>query len=343
MFGRSEFAEDRTQTMPITDEMPRHERWRRAVVLVGLSAAAQLLGASLQADEAAPDEPVAAILFTEIGLARVHAERSDLQRRAALDEIAREEASAVARAADGTGQRGLGAMIRRLERSDFTPATWTAGVWLRALPTGARATDAFREETEREEIRQVLAAWKRAQPGWFDGLLEGDWSHLGVAVARTGNATAYAVIAARDRVVEHERTLERFADRAGVQAALRTATQHVRTARGLRVFTPDERLDAAATRYAHTMLEEGFFAHRSPDGGTATERVRAAGFVVRNSVAENLAKGVFTPEEVIERWLASDGHRRNLLRPGRWSLGVGIASRLQGDEVEVIWVQIFAR
>lgn len=289
------------------------------------------------------DRRAAAALSAGIDSARTQAGHTRLASHATLDQIAHEEAASVACAGDGSGQRGLGAMIRRLRQSDFVPATWTAGVWLRAVPAGVLSAEVLQGETDRDEIPQVLAAWRRAQPRWFGDVIDGDWSHIGVAVARTRRATAYAMIVARDRDVDLERTLARFEDVAGVQAALRAASDRARVARGLSKLTPDARLDDAATRYARDMMARGFFAHRDPDGATATERVRATGFAIRHSVAENLAKGVFTPEEVIERWLASDGHRRNLLRPGRWSLGVGIASRLHSDEVEVIWVQVFAR
>ena len=47
-------------------------------------------------------------------------------------------------------------------------------------------------------------------------------------------------------------------------------------------------------------------------------------------------------EEVVERWMNSSGHRRNILRPGNSVMGVGVAFGENANGFEVIWVQLFA-
>jgi uncharacterized protein YkwD len=70
------------------------------------------------------------------------------------------------------------------------------------------------------------------------------------------------------------------------------------------------------------MLRNRFFAHGHFGG-------RMLAFHVRAPIeGENLAwgSGAFsTPERIVAEWLASPGHRRNLLRPGFTRLGLGIA------------------
>jgi uncharacterized protein YkwD len=68
------------------------------------------------------------------------------------------------------------------------------------------------------------------------------------------------------------------------------------------------------------MLSRGFFDHRSADGTSMATRVRRhygrrgySGW----SVGENLltASYAISAREAVELWLASPGHRRNLLAP----------------------------
>jgi uncharacterized protein YkwD len=69
---------------------------------------------------------------------------------------------------------------------------------------------------------------------------------------------------------------------------------------------------------------------RSPDA-----RVQACGY--GGGFGENIAVGQASPEAVMNAWIASDGHRRNLEYPGWVSIGVGAASGSAGTA----WVQDF--
>ena len=77
------------------------------------------------------------------------------------------------------------------------------------------------------------------------------------------------------------------------------------------------------------MGERGFFAHDTPDGVEPAERIVAAGYPRTGvSVGENLAWGeenAGTPEEIVEGWMDSSGHRANILRPEFQEIGVGLA------------------
>lgn len=88
------------------------------------------------------------------------------------------------------------------------------------------------------------------------------------------------------------------------------------------------------------MLAEGFYAHVAPDGGTPADRVEAVGYGPVAFLGENLAQGLFEPEEVVERWLASIDHRRNILHPRAEEVGLGLAMGDTEDGFRVLWVQI---
>ena len=54
------------------------------------------------------------------------------------------------------------------------------------------------------------------------------------------------------------------------------------------------------------------------------ERSRADGYDWR-AIGENIAEGQFSVAEVMDTWMHSPGHRRNILDPGFKELGVGLA------------------
>lgn len=61
---------------------------------------------------------------------------------------------------------------------------------------------------------------------------------------------------------------------------------------------------------------------------------------VRAHGGENVAAGLATPEETVQDWMNSSGHRRNILDPNYRELGVGFYY-LPGSEYIYYWVQIF--
>jgi uncharacterized protein YkwD len=71
-------------------------------------------------------------------------------------------------------------------------------------------------------------------------------------------------------------------------------------------------LEAAARAHAQDMARKGFFDHRGSDGSDIGARVRRQGYGWC-FVAENIAKGQWSLTEVMNDWIASPGHRRNLL------------------------------
>ena len=89
-------------------------------------------------------------------------------------------------------------------------------------------------------------------------------------------------------------------------------TNAERARHGLRALTVDQRLAAAAQAHSADMVRRGFFAHESPDGRQVWDRAVAAGYAYRK-VAENIAAGQRTAEEVVRGWMDSPGHRANIL------------------------------
>jgi uncharacterized protein YkwD len=101
---------------------------------------------------------------------------------------------------------------------------------------------------------------------------------------------------------------------------LLTVMNQVRAAHGLRPLRADGRLERAARSHSSKMLRTGAFFH-----GAFNARIRRMG-VHAPVVGENLAWGVGRLSQaraIVRMWMASPGHRRNLLHPGYRLVGVG--------------------
>lgn len=83
---------------------------------------------------------------------------------------------------------------------------------------------------------------------------------------------------------------------------------------------------AVARKYSRRLAEESFFSHVDPQGLTIIDRVKEAG-IRFTAVSENLLviKGYLNPvPPAVERWMASEGHRRNILDPEYRYTAVGV-------------------
>ncbi|WP_077049126.1 CAP domain-containing protein [Pseudomonas sp. KK4] len=98
-------------------------------------------------------------------------------------------------------------------------------------------------------------------------------------------------------------------------------------------------LGAAAQGHSKAMAYGNYFAHQDPDGDTAVDRARAAGFRGRQ-IGENIAAGQGSPSKAMAGWLASPGHCANLMNPMFTQVGAGYATEARSDE-GVYWTMMF--
>jgi uncharacterized protein YkwD len=107
---------------------------------------------------------------------------------------------------------------------------------------------------------------------------------------------------------------------------------------GCEALTLDRRLIAAANRHAADMARRGYFAHESPSGDRAGERVQDAGYRW-SRYGENIARGQDSVAEVVDGWMHSPEHRENIMDCRLHQMGVGLA--FSSDRTPY-WVQDFA-
>lgn len=117
-------------------------------------------------------------------------------------------------------------------------------------------------------------------------------------------------------------------------------TNEERTSRGIGHLASDNRLDGIARNHSQDMADRNYFDHDTPEGRDPTDRGMAVGYNCRKDYGSyytyGLAENIYSiswagpnPETVarqmVDSWMASPGHRQNILEPTYDALGVGIA------------------
>jgi uncharacterized protein YkwD len=103
-------------------------------------------------------------------------------------------------------------------------------------------------------------------------------------------------------------------------------------------LTLDRRLILAAHDHAADMARRRYFAHESPNGDRAGDRVSERGYRWKR-YGENIARGADSAWEVVNGWMNSPTHRRNILDCRLHQMGIGLA--ISRDRTPY-WVQDFA-
>jgi len=270
--------------------------------------------------------PALSISFMQqVNEQRVASGLQPLAEHPALRKVAQEQADRVARSGSPTtSQRELQQTIRELLRNGYVAHTWNSSTVIGPRP------------------ENLLSAWGKVKPDWLETLHSGDFEHYGLGRANYRGQPVYSLFVGLSRHTVEWRQAEPLGDLVAVRRAVLEAVNRARIERRRRPLEADPKLDLAAQRHAEDQLRRGYYDHLSPEGANVRDRAIAAGHRGGRRYAENIAKGLFDPEEVVRRWLDSSGHRRNILGPKLTALGVGVAFGDTDEGLEVLWVQAFA-
>lgn len=85
--------------------------------------------------------------------------------------------------------------------------------------------------------------------------------------------------------------------------------------------TWNDQLATAAFNHSNDMNSNNYFNHNSPAGSTAGDRITAAGYTWR-TYGENIARGYTSEQSVIDGWINSEGHCKNIMNPSFKEMGV---------------------
>ncbi|WP_442853211.1 CAP domain-containing protein [Bacillus sp. EB01] len=103
---------------------------------------------------------------------------------------------------------------------------------------------------------------------------------------------------------------------------------------GLPPLQADTQLSGVAQRKSLDMAQNNYFSHTSPTYGSPFDMMRDFGVSYRTA-GENIAVGQRSAQEVVQAWMNSEGHRRNILNREFTHIGVGF---LQNSNH---WTQMF--
>lgn len=121
-----------------------------------------------------------------------------------------------------------------------------------------------------------------------------------------------------------------------VESKVIELTNAQRRKNGLKDLQADTALSNVARTKSNDMRSKNYFSHTSPTYGSPFDMMRDFGITYK-SAGENIAKGQTTPEQVVDAWMNSEGHRKNILSADYTHIGVGYS------ETGNYWTQMFIK
>lgn len=116
-----------------------------------------------------------------------------------------------------------------------------------------------------------------------------------------------------------------------------------RKAHGLSELKENQVLDQEAQAKVRDMFKQQYFAHINPQGEGPKELAQSFGYAYMG-IAENLMQGNFVDNQsLVNSWMASSGHRANILNPKYQEIGVAVAQGFYHGRITWLAVQEFGR
>ena len=111
-------------------------------------------------------------------------------------------------------------------------------------------------------------------------------------------------------------------------------TNAERAKQGLAPLTLNTELSKVARTKSEDMKNKNYFDHTSPTYGSPFDMMKSFG-ISYQAAGENIAMGQKTPEQVVQAWMDSPGHRANIMNSSFTQIGVGYVA--SGN----YWTQMF--
>lgn len=121
------------------------------------------------------------------------------------------------------------------------------------------------------------------------------------------------------------------------QAEVLRLINEQREANGVSALTVQSDLTDAAQQRASELVQRMDADHIRPDGRNFYTVLDDLG-IVYTRAAENIAHGQETPDEVVDYWMNSTGHRKNILNSEYHSIGIGVYT---DDSGAIYWALDF--
>ncbi len=99
-------------------------------------------------------------------------------------------------------------------------------------------------------------------------------------------------------------------------------------------------LEQAALSHSTDMATNNFFSHTGSNGLSAGDRIKATGYSYR-TYGENIAAGQTSASQVMQGWLNSAGHCKNIMNANFTEVAVSKVDNSAAD-YRIYWTQVFA-
>jgi uncharacterized protein YkwD len=119
-----------------------------------------------------------------------------------------------------------------------------------------------------------------------------------------------------------------------------TLINNYRQQNGLQPLANSRALNVASYKHSKDMGERRYFSHNTPEGLTSWDRMAAEGYTYNTHMAENIAAGQQTAQQVFDGWRNSSRHNQNMLGPNLRVIGIGRVE-VPGSPYEVYWTTKF--
>lgn len=101
-------------------------------------------------------------------------------------------------------------------------------------------------------------------------------------------------------------------------------------------------VEQAAAGHSEYMKASGSFSHTGANGSSVGDRLTATGYTWQ-TVGENIAAGYPDAASVVQGWLTSSGHCRNMLNANFTQLGVALVDGDASSAHGTYWTMVLAR
>jgi len=118
-------------------------------------------------------------------------------------------------------------------------------------------------------------------------------------------------------------------------------TNQERTSSGLAPLATNEELSQAAQLKLNDMFEFNYWNHYSPSKRAPWKFILDSGYSYQFA-GENLGRDFNTSEKLVQAWMASEGHKANILKSEYTDIGVAIGEGQIDNQPTILIVQFFA-
>ena len=192
------------------------------------------------------------------------------------------------------------------------------------------------------DVETVISLWKKKESLASRELLGADYREVGIGVSLGKETPLYVLLFALSSEDFFREKTQVLSDLERVRSDMLARVNRERSSRGLAPLRRYSTLDGAAQAHARDMLARHYYSHDTPEGRTAMDRIAATGYPAWHA-GENIARGQYSVDEVMDGWMGSPIHRDHLLSRVFDEVGFGLAFGKNPEGHEIIWVQNFGR